>query len=156
MPLLLKRSFRFYWSILCIRLMCRFTVLTITTALTWILTFIIFLNPAKRFLISSDEAEDLVQDLMMKFWQMKDDLANLNIKSYALKCVKNECLNKLKHETVKQNFADFQQKYSPHRQNMQNNLLAFADVSPHTSYILPVMTLPRPCDLRQDESKEGL
>ena len=35
---------------------------------------------AKRFLISSDEAEDLVQDLMMKFWQMKDNLANLNIK----------------------------------------------------------------------------
>ena len=27
------------------------TVLTITTALTWILIFIIFLNPAKRFLI---------------------------------------------------------------------------------------------------------
>lgn len=26
---------------------------------------------AKRFLVSSDEAQDLVQDLMMKFWQKK-------------------------------------------------------------------------------------
>ena len=42
---------------------------------------------AKRFLVSSDEAQDLVQDLMMKFWQKKDELAGLNMKSYALKCV---------------------------------------------------------------------
>ena len=27
---------------------------------------------AKRFVMSSDEAEDVVQDLMMKFWQKKE------------------------------------------------------------------------------------
>ena len=31
---------------------------------------------AKRFLVSSDEAEDLVQDLMLKFWQKKDELVH--------------------------------------------------------------------------------
>ena len=77
---------------------------------------------AKRFLVSSDEAQDLVQDLMMKFWQKKDELAGLNIKSYALKCVKNECLNKLKHETVKQNFADFQIRRSELYKMEVNNL----------------------------------
>ena len=77
---------------------------------------------AKRFLVSSDEAQDLVQDLMMKFWQKKDELAGLNIKSYALKCVKNECLNKLKHETVKQNFADYQSHRSELYKMEVNNL----------------------------------
>ena len=89
---------------------------------------------AKRFLISSDEAEDLVQDLMMKFWQMKDNLANLNIKSYALKCVKNECLNKLKHETVKQNFADFQihrnELYKMETNNLKEKILEFINALP--------------------------
>ncbi len=57
---------------------------------------------AKSFLISSDEAQDLVQDMMLKFWQKKEELQALsNIKSYVLKSVRNECLNRLKHENVK-------------------------------------------------------
>ena len=89
---------------------------------------------AKRFLVSSDEAEDLVQDLMMKFWQKKDELAGLNIKSYALKCVKNECLNKLKHEIVKQNFADFQlhrsELYKMEVNNLKEKIINFINELP--------------------------
>ena len=89
---------------------------------------------AKRFLVSSDEAEDLVQDLMMKFWQKKDELAGLNIKSYALKCVKNECLNKLKHEIVKQNFADFQlhrsELYKMEVNNLKEKIINFISELP--------------------------
>ncbi len=77
---------------------------------------------AKRFLVSSDEAQDLVQDLMLKFWQKKDELGNLNLKSYVMKCVKNECLNKLKHENVKQNFADLQLHRSELHHSEFNNL----------------------------------
>ena len=89
---------------------------------------------AKRFLVSSDEAEDLVQDLMLKFWQKKDELVNLNLKSYVLKCVKNECLNKLKHETVKQNFADFQihrnELYKMETNNLKEKILEFINALP--------------------------
>lgn len=89
---------------------------------------------AKRFLVSSDEAQDLVQDLMMKFWQKKDELAGLNIKSYALKCVKNECLNKLKHEIVKQNFADFQlhrsELYKMEVNNLKEKIINFINELP--------------------------
>lgn len=60
---------------------------------------------AKRFLISSDEAEDVVQDLMVKLWQMRQDLVGKNIKSYAMRAVKNECVNRLKHHGIKENFA---------------------------------------------------
>ena len=64
---------------------------------------------AKKILMSADEAEDVVMDLMMKFWQKKEELAAFgNLKSYALKSVKNECLNRLKHHNVKMGFADLQ------------------------------------------------
>lgn len=89
---------------------------------------------AKRFLVSSDEAEDLVQDLMLKFWQKKDELQNLNLKSYVLKCVKNECLNKLKHESVKQNFADFQlhrsELYQMETNNLREKIISFINQLP--------------------------
>ncbi len=89
---------------------------------------------AKRFLVSSDEAEDLVQDLMLKLWQKKDELAEVNIRSYALKCVKNECLNKLKHETVKQGFVDLQihrsELYKMDVNNLREKIISFINELP--------------------------
>ena len=85
---------------------------------------------AKRFVMSSDEAEDVVQDLMMKFWQKKEELATFgNIKSYAMRSVKNECLNRLKHHDVKMGFADFQlhrsELYKMETNNMKEHILGF-------------------------------
>ena len=85
---------------------------------------------AKKFVMSSDEAEDIVQDLMMKFWQSKDKLAEYgNLKSFVMKCVKNECLNRLKHNDVKKNFANMQlhhnELYKPEFNNMKEHILEF-------------------------------
>ena len=85
---------------------------------------------AKRFVMSSDEAEDVVQDLMMKFWQKKEELATFgNIRSYAMRSVKNECLNRLKHHDVKMGFADFQihrsELYQMETNNMKEHILGF-------------------------------
>ena len=77
---------------------------------------------AKRFLLSSDEAEDVVQDLMVKFWQMRESLSDINIKSYAMRAVKNECLNRLKHHEVKNDFAKVQLNSSNHYKPEVNNL----------------------------------
>lgn len=90
---------------------------------------------AKRFVMSSDEAEDVVQDLMMKFWQKKEELAAFgNLKSYALKSVKNECLNRLKHHTVKMGFADFQmhrsELYQLETNNMKEQIVGFINRLP--------------------------
>ncbi|WP_226063155.1 RNA polymerase sigma factor [Kaistella polysaccharea] len=90
---------------------------------------------AKRFVISSDEAEDVVQDLMMKFWQKKEELASFgNMKSYAMKSVKNECLNRLKHEDVKLGFADFQMHRSEIHEvesnNMKDQIIGFINELP--------------------------
>lgn len=90
---------------------------------------------AKRFVMSSDEAEDIVQDLMIKFWQKKDELETFgNLKSYALKSVRNECLNRLKHHDVKLGFADLQihrsELYSMDVNNLKDHILSFINQLP--------------------------
>ena len=90
---------------------------------------------AKRFVMSSDEAEDVVQDLMVKFWQKKDDLQSFgNLKSYVLKSVKNECLNRLKHHEVKIGFADLQihrsELYQMEVNNMKEHIVKFINELP--------------------------
>jgi RNA polymerase sigma-70 factor (ECF subfamily) len=90
---------------------------------------------AKRFVMSSDEAEDVVQDLMIKFWQKKEELEKFgNLKSYVLKSVKNECLNRLKHHDVKLSFADLQlhrsELYSMDVNNMKEHILGFINQLP--------------------------
>lgn len=90
---------------------------------------------AKRFVMSSDEAEDVVQDLMVKFWQKKDELEKFgNLKSYALKSVRNECLNRLKHHDVRQGFADMQlhrlELYSMEVNNMKEHIVGFINQLP--------------------------
>lgn len=78
---------------------------------------------AKRFVVSSEEAEDVVQDLMVKFWQKKEELLQFgNLKSYALKSVRNECLNRLKHHDVKLGFANMTVNQSELYQMEVNNL----------------------------------
>lgn len=90
---------------------------------------------AKRFVLSSDEAEDVVQDLMIKFWQKKEELATFgNLKSYALKSVRNECLNRLKHHDVKIGFADMQlhqsELYSMDINNLKDKIVEFINKLP--------------------------
>ncbi|MBD3904702.1 sigma-70 family RNA polymerase sigma factor [Chryseobacterium sp. Ch-15] len=90
---------------------------------------------AKRFVMSSDEAEDVVQDLMIKFWQKKEELGQFgNFKSYALKSVRNECLNRLKHHDVKLGFADMQlhrsELYSMDVNNLKEQIIGFINQLP--------------------------
>ena len=90
---------------------------------------------AKRFVMSSDEAEDVVQDLMIKFWQKKNELEKFeNLKSYVLKAVRNECLNRLKHHDVKRGFADMQlhrsELYNMEVNNLKEYIIGFINQLP--------------------------
>ncbi|WP_057938610.1 RNA polymerase sigma factor [Algoriphagus resistens] len=54
-------------------------------------------NFAYSYLMDSDEAEDLVQNLFVHFWENLDHLElRDSLKSYLYSAVKNRCLNKLK------------------------------------------------------------
>ncbi|TDS12508.1 RNA polymerase sigma factor [Sphingobacterium paludis] len=58
---------------------------------------------AKSMLMDEDEAHDLVQEIMMKFWQKRSELTAVgNLEAFAMRCVRNDAMNKLKHSKVVQ------------------------------------------------------
>ncbi len=90
---------------------------------------------AKRFLGSSDESQDVVQEIMLKFWQMRDQLGYCgNLKAFAMKSVRNECLNRLKHHDVKLGFAALQihqnEIYKPEVNNLKEKIIGFINQLP--------------------------
>jgi len=52
---------------------------------------------AKRLLISSEEAEDATQEVLMKLWSGKKKMASYrNVEAFAMTMTKNFCLDRLK------------------------------------------------------------
>lgn len=52
---------------------------------------------AKRILVSADEAEDAVQEVLLKLWKIRDNLKNYrSVEAYAITMTKNYCLDRLK------------------------------------------------------------
>lgn len=57
------------------------------------------MSVACRF-VSEDAAEDIVQDVFVKYWEHKDTLAPDSIHAFLCKCTQNGCLNHIKHESM--------------------------------------------------------
>lgn len=58
---------------------------------------------AKRLLISTEEAEDAVQEVLSKMWQNMHTVSKLtNMEGYAMTMVKNYCLDRLKSKQAAQ------------------------------------------------------
>jgi len=63
---------------------------------------------ASVMLRDEDTAEEIVQSMFLKFWE-KRSLLNIqtSIKAYLYKCVHNDSLNYLKHQTIKTKYQDY-------------------------------------------------
>jgi RNA polymerase sigma-70 factor (ECF subfamily) len=68
---------------------------------------------AKRLLVSSEEAEDATQEILMKLWSAKKGMAKYrNVEAFAMTMTKNFCLDRLKSKQsgnlklVHSNYAD--------------------------------------------------
>ncbi len=62
-------------------------------------------NYGNSILKDMDEAEEVVQSVFMDIWEKKNDLQiNISLKSYLYRMVHNRCLNKLKHEKIKEEY----------------------------------------------------
>ncbi len=52
---------------------------------------------AKRLLVSTDEAQDALQEVMVKLWNINQDLKGFSsVEAYAMTITKNYCLDQLK------------------------------------------------------------
>ncbi|MEP4531575.1 MAG: RNA polymerase sigma-70 factor [Cyclobacteriaceae bacterium] len=61
-----------------------------------------------RFLDEVEEADEVVQEVFVKFWEKCDKLApDSSIKSYLYRSVHNTCLNYLKHQKVKDSYKQY-------------------------------------------------
>lgn len=63
---------------------------------------------AQVILKDEDDAEEIVQNMFLKFWE-KRDLLNVqtSLKAYLYKCVYHDSLNFLKHQKIKTKYQDF-------------------------------------------------
>lgn len=53
---------------------------------------------AERLLGSSDEAEDAVQDVVLRLWERRSELEYMvNLEGYAMNSLKNHCISMLRH-----------------------------------------------------------
>jgi len=60
---------------------------------------------AARFMDTREEAEEIAQEVFVKFWEKCDTLSpDSSIKSYLYRSVHNSCLNAIKHEKVKDGY----------------------------------------------------
>jgi len=62
---------------------------------------------AKTFLYDGDEAEEIVQGVILKLWEQKESIDGINsLKSYLYRAVRNTCLNFIKHQKLETKYKD--------------------------------------------------
>jgi RNA polymerase sigma factor (sigma-70 family) len=80
---------------------------------------------AKRLLVSSDEAEDAVQEIFLKLWNGKDRIGKYkNPEAFAMTMTKNYCLDRLKSKqagNMKIVHSNFQNSENVERQIEAND-----------------------------------
>lgn len=70
---------------------------------------------ANLILKDEDSAEEVVQNMFLKFWEKRELLqVETSMKAYLYKCVYNDSLNLLKHEKVKLKYQDFTKQTADH------------------------------------------
>lgn len=63
---------------------------------------------ARRYLIDSDVAEEVVQDMFFKMWERRDTLAiNTSLAAYLFKSITNHALNHIKYQRHAQKYQEF-------------------------------------------------
>ena len=65
-------------------------------------------NYANSFINDLDEAEEIVQTIFITCWEKRSQIdIHTSVKSYLYQAVHNQCLNKIKHDRVKQTHFEY-------------------------------------------------
>lgn len=83
---------------------------------------------ARRLLNNKEEAEDVVQEIFLKLWNIRDKLETLNsIEAYAMRMTRNFCIDKLKTtKTVSLETKDYKMEIA-NAETAPDNQLVFKE-----------------------------
>ena len=104
---------------------------------------------AKEYVISEEDAENIVQDVFVGLWENKEMLnMHMNLIAYLFTTIKNKCLNHLRHKLVVQETASkLQEEYTISlRMNLDsleafdNNLFSDQDIEKIISRALDTLS----------------
>ena len=77
---------------------------------------------AKRLLVSSEEAEDATQEILIKLWKNKTKIADYrNVEAFSMTMTKNFCLDRLKSKQA-QNLKIVHSNYQDHNVSLQTEV----------------------------------
>ncbi len=77
---------------------------------------------AKRLLISTEEAEDATQEMLLKLWKNKEQIQNYkNVEAFSMTMTKNFCLDKLKSKHA-QNLKIVHSNYKDENTSLQKQI----------------------------------
>lgn len=72
-------------------------------------------NYAAGIVSDKDEAEDIVQQTMITFWEKRETIEiTTSVKSYLYRAVHNQALNKIRHDKVRQEYSKDVQSSDEH------------------------------------------
>ncbi len=77
---------------------------------------------AKRLLVSTEEAEDATQEVLLKLWKNKEQIQNYkNVEAFSMTMTKNFCLDKLKSKHA-QNLKIVHSNYKDENTSLQKQI----------------------------------
>ncbi|CDF78810.1 RNA polymerase ECF-type sigma factor [Formosa agariphila KMM 3901] len=77
---------------------------------------------AKRLLVSSEEAEDATQEVLIKLWSKKNQMESYkNVEAFSMTMTKNLCFDKLKSKQA-QNLKIVHTNYEDHNTSLQKQV----------------------------------
>lgn len=86
--------------------------------------YTLFLSFACRYRLDSEEARDIVQDVFIAFWEQHENFSSIvAIKAFFYRSIANRCLNHLKHEDVKNRYAESQIQEMQSEEFIQENII---------------------------------
>lgn len=86
--------------------------------------YTLFLSFACRYRLDEEEARDIVQEVFIAFWEQRDNFDSLlTIKAFFYRSISNRCLNYLKHEDVKNRYAEHQLQAMQSEEFIQENII---------------------------------
>lgn len=86
--------------------------------------YTLFLSFACRYRLDMEEARDIVQDVFIAFWEQRENFSSIvTIKAFFYRSIANRCLNCLKHEDVKNRYAESQLEKMQSEEFIQENII---------------------------------